>query len=174
MCEPRSWACRRPSSITGGTAGVGRTTAEAFARLGCRISLVARDVDRLSATRKVLLSLGAEEVEICAADLAEAAAVDKAATHFERRLGPVDVWVNNVMTTVFAAVDQISAEEFRRVTAITYLGQTYGTMAALRYMRPRGRGAIIQVGSPASATARCRCNRPVAAPSMPFAASPTG
>lgn len=133
--------------ITGGTAGVGRASAEEFAKRGWSIGIIARDTDRLAQTQAILLGLGAEQVEVFSADVADAAAIDKAAAHFERVLGPVDVWVNNVMTTVFGSLDQISADEFRRVTDVTYLGQVHGTMAALRHMRPRNHGRIIQIGS---------------------------
>ena len=133
--------------ITGGTAGVGRACAEAFARRGWSVGIIARDADRLAQTERALRAMGAADVLTVSADIADAAAVDKAAAAFEKALGPIEVWVNNVMTTVFAALSQMTADEFRRVTEVTYLGQVYGTMAALRHMRPRRRGRIIQVGS---------------------------
>ena len=132
--------------ITGAGAGVGRATATEFARHGCDIALLSRDPARLESAAADLRALGVRALPI-ATDVADAAAVDAAAAQIERELGPIDVWVNVAMATVFAAVHELTAEEFQRGTAVTYLGQVHGTMAALRYMRPRNRGAIVSVGS---------------------------
>lgn len=130
--------------ITGGTAGVGRATAERFAREGWRVGVIARA--GLEETLQALRDLGAHAHGV-AADVADADAVEAAAAAMEASLGPVDVWINNAMATVFAAVADISADEFARVTEVTYLGAVYGSISALRRMRPRNHGHIIQVGS---------------------------
>lgn len=132
--------------ITGASAGVGRATARAFAREGARIGLLSRDRERLEAARLEVEQLGGTAM-ILVADVADAAAVEQAAELVERELGPIDVWVNNAMTSVFSPFSQVTPEEFRRVTEVTYLGAVYGTMAALRRMLPRDRGTIVQVGS---------------------------
>lgn len=132
--------------ITGAGSGVGRATARAFGSMGAAIGLVARGEDALEAAAKEVASAGGKALAI-PADVADAAAVERAAIRVERDLGPVDVWVNNAMTTVLAPFVEVSPEEFRRVTEVTYLGQVYGTMAALARMLPRDRGAIVCVGS---------------------------
>jgi short-subunit dehydrogenase len=132
--------------ITGASAGVGRATAEAFARRGARIGLIARGLERLEAARRDVEALGGTAL-ILPADVADADAVEAAASRAERELGPIDVWVNNAMTSVFSPVKEMTAEEFRRVTEVTYLGYVHGTLAALRRMLPRDRGTIVQVGS---------------------------
>jgi NAD(P)-dependent dehydrogenase (short-subunit alcohol dehydrogenase family) len=133
--------------ITGASAGVGRATAHEFARKGARIAILARGADSLAATRRELEQLGAEKVLDIPTDVADANAVEAAADRIERELGPIDVWVNDAMVTIFAPVHEITAEEFRRVTDVTYLGTVHGTMAALKRMRPRDKGAIVQIGS---------------------------
>nr|WP_299242292.1 SDR family oxidoreductase [uncultured Halomonas sp.] len=132
--------------ITGASAGLGRATAWEFARHGASLGLIARDTARLEAVKEEIKALGARAV-IYSADVADAEQVDKAAEHIEKELGPIDIWVNDAMTTVFSRFHDMSAEEFRRVTEVTYLGNVYGTMAALKRMRPRNRGTIVQVGS---------------------------
>lgn len=132
--------------ITGASAGVGRATALAFARAGARVALLARGEEGLrSAQREAELS-GGRALAI-AVDVADAQALDAAAERVENELGPMDIWVNNAMVTIFAPVSQITPAEFRRVTEVTYLGGVYGTMAALKRMRPRDRGVIVQVSS---------------------------
>ena len=133
-------------AITGASAGVGRATAERFARAGARIGLIARDSDRLEATAAEVERLGGGAL-VLPLDVADHDAVDSAATKIEERFGPLDIWVNNAMATVFAPVIQVTAEEFRRATEVTYLGYVWGTLAALRRMLPRDRGTIVQVGS---------------------------
>jgi len=132
--------------ITGAGAGVGRATATEFARHGCDVALLSRDPIRLETAASELRQYGIRALPI-PTDVADATAVDAAAARVEQELGPIDVWVNAAMATVFAPVHQLTAEEFQRGTAVTYLGQVYGTMAALKYMRPRNRGSIVSVGS---------------------------
>lgn len=132
--------------VTGASAGVGRATAEAFAREGAFLGLIARDKDALDETKAELVALGAP-VAVYACDVADAEAVFAAAAHFESAYGGIDVWVNAAMVTVFGAIKDTTAEEFRRVTEVTYLGFVHGTLAALKHMRPRNAGSIVQVGS---------------------------
>jgi short-subunit dehydrogenase len=132
--------------VTGATAGVGRAVVREFARRGASIGLIARDNDRLKAAAKDVERLGGRAIPL-SADVADAEAVDNAASSVEKEFGPIDVWVNNAMTTVFASVQQIEPDEFKRATEVTYLGCVYGTMAAVKRMVPRNKGAIVQVGS---------------------------
>ena len=132
--------------ITGASAGVGRATAEAFAKRGARIGLIARGTDRLEAARRDVEALGGTAL-VLPADVADADAIEEAAARMERELGPIDVWVNNAMASVFSPIKEMTAEEFRRVTEVTYLGYVHGTLSALRRMLPRDRGTIVQVGS---------------------------
>jgi NAD(P)-dependent dehydrogenase (short-subunit alcohol dehydrogenase family) len=133
--------------ITGASAGIGRAIAHRFAREGDRVGLIARDEAAMEEVQRELEASGAKAAAWQAADVADAAAVFAAAAQLEQRLGPVDIWVNDAMETVFSTVADINPEEFRRVTDVTYLGFVYGTMAALKSMRPRRRGRIIQIGS---------------------------
>jgi len=132
--------------LTGASAGVGRATAREFARRGARIALVARNEDALEAAAAEVRRAGGTPL-IVPTDVAHADQVEAAAERTERELGPIDVWVNDAMASVFARVWDIEPAEFERVTQVTYLGAVYGTMAALKRMRPRNRGAIVQVGS---------------------------
>jgi short-subunit dehydrogenase len=132
--------------ITGASAGVGRATALEFAKHGAKIGLLARGQNRLEAARTEVESRGGQAICI-PTDVADAAAVDHAAEEVERKFGPIDIWVNNAMTTVFSPLNEISPDEFKRATEVTYLGTVYGTMAALQRMLPRDRGCIVQVGS---------------------------
>ncbi len=133
--------------VTGASAGVGRATAVEFARSGARsVALLARGADGLAGARREVEAAGAEALAV-ETDVADADAVERAATTVEERLGPVDVWVNNAMTTVFARFLDITPEEYRRATEVTYLGFVWGTLSALRRMRERGSGVIVQVGS---------------------------
>jgi NAD(P)-dependent dehydrogenase (short-subunit alcohol dehydrogenase family) len=133
-------------AVTGASAGVGRATAERLARAGARIGLIARDRDRLEQTAEAVERLGGEAL-VLPLDVADHDAVDDAASEIEKRFGPLDVWVNNAMVTVFATAIQVRPEEFRRATEVIYLGYVWGTLAALRRMLPRDRGTIVQVGS---------------------------
>ena len=144
-------ALRSPSNpevvvITGASAGVGRATAQAFARRGASIGLLARGHDGLEGARADVEAAGARAV-VCPTDVAKSEEVEAAAGKVERELGPIDIWINNAMTTVFSPFKEITAEEFKRATEVTYLGTVYGTMAALKRMNPRNRGCIVQVGS---------------------------
>lgn len=132
--------------ITGASAGVGRATARAFARRGASIGLIARGREGLDAACREVQQLGGRAVAL-PADVSVAEAVEHAAGVAERELGPIDVWVNNAMTSVFSPVRDTRAEEFRRVTEVTYLGYVHGTLAALHRMLPRDQGVIVQVGS---------------------------
>jgi NAD(P)-dependent dehydrogenase (short-subunit alcohol dehydrogenase family) len=133
-------------AVTGASAGVGRATARAFARERADVGLIARGRERLESARREVEELG-RRASVVVADVADAAQVESAAQQIEDELGPIDVWVNNAMTTVFARVSDTTPEEFRRATEVTYLGSVWGTMAALRRMRPRDSGVIVQVGS---------------------------
>ncbi len=132
--------------VTGATAGVGRATVRAFARQGAHLGLLARGEEALAATKAEVEAAGGQAVAV-PTDVADAAQVDAAAEQIEQELGPVDIWVNNAMTSVFSPFKEMKADEFRRVTEVTYLGFVYGTMAALRTMLPRNHGTIVQVGS---------------------------
>jgi NAD(P)-dependent dehydrogenase (short-subunit alcohol dehydrogenase family) len=132
--------------VTGASAGVGRAVAEEFGRRGDTVALLARGEAGLAGAARSVQSLGGRAVAI-PTDVADYAQVEKAATQVEEELGAVDVWVNVAATSVFAKFVDIEADEFRRVTEVTYLGYVYGTKAALDRMRPRNRGAIVQVGS---------------------------
>jgi NAD(P)-dependent dehydrogenase (short-subunit alcohol dehydrogenase family) len=132
--------------ITGASAGVGRATAREFARRGARLGLIARGHDGLEATRREVEGLGGQAL-VLPGDVADAARVEEAAGLVEDRLGPIDVWINNAMASVFSPVKEMEADEYRRVSDVTYLGVVHGTLAALRRMLPRDRGTIVQVGS---------------------------
>ncbi|MGI4795738.1 MAG: SDR family oxidoreductase [Janthinobacterium lividum] len=132
--------------ITGAGAGVGRATVEEFARNGYDVALLARDPDRLEAAAAEIRRYGVRALPI-PTDVANDEAVEAAAHRVEQELGPIDVWVNVAMATVFAPVSKLTAKEFQRGTAVTYLGQVHGTMAALSRMTPRNRGTIVNVGS---------------------------
>jgi short-subunit dehydrogenase len=132
--------------ITGASAGVGRAVAHRFARVGATIALLARDEAALRETKAEVEERGGRAMVI-PLDVADADAVFAAARDVEETLGPIDVWVNNAMATMFAPLSEISPEEFRRITETTYLGFVHGTMAALEHMRRRNRGVVVQVGS---------------------------
>src|SRR5688572_18261415 len=127
--------------ITGASAGVGRATVRAFARQGADIGLLARGVDGLEAARREVEAAGGRAL-VLPADVADAGQVEAAAERVERELGPVDVWVNNAMVSVLSPVRELQADEVKRVTDVTYLGVVHGTLAALKRMLPRDRGAI--------------------------------
>jgi short-subunit dehydrogenase len=132
--------------VTGASAGVGRATVRAFAREGAHIGLLARDTEGLHAAAREVDELGGKGLAI-PVDVADAEQVEAAAARVEAELGPITVWVNNAMTTVFARVADVTPAEFKRATEVTYLGTVYGTMSALRRMLTRNEGRIIQVGS---------------------------
>ena len=133
--------------VTGASAGVGRATVEEFAKQGYDVALLARDRDRLEhAAAEVRSTHGVRTLAI-PTDVADADAVEAAATQAEKELGPIDVWVNVAMATVFAPVSKLTAQEIERGTRVTYLGQVHGMMAALSRMRTRNSGTIVNVGS---------------------------
>src|SRR5947207_4278946 len=132
--------------VTGASAGVGRATVRAFAQRGADVGLLARGVDGLEAARREVEAAGGRAIAI-PTDVADADRVEAAADRIERELGPIDVWVNNAMVSVFSPVKELTPDEVHRVTEVTYLGVVYGTLAALKRMLPRDRGSIVQVGS---------------------------
>ncbi|MGH7982235.1 MAG: SDR family oxidoreductase [Candidatus Udaeobacter sp.] len=132
--------------ITGASAGVGRATARKFARHGARIALLARGTDGLEAAQREVKELGGTAI-VVPVDVANAREVEAAAARVEIDLGKIDIWINNAMASVFSPIKEMTPEEFRRVTEVTYLGCVYGTLAALKRMLPRNRGVIVQVGS---------------------------
>jgi NAD(P)-dependent dehydrogenase (short-subunit alcohol dehydrogenase family) len=132
--------------ITGASAGVGRATAQAFARRGWNVALLARDPSGLESTRNEVEQVGGRALTY-STDVADADAVFAAADDVVRQWGAIDVWINNAMVTTFSAVSEMTPAEFRRVTEVTYLGYVFGTMAALIHMRERNAGTIVQVGS---------------------------
>ena len=132
--------------VTGASAGIGRASAELFARRGARVGLLARGEVGLAGARRSIEDAGGEAIAI-STDMADAEQVEIAASTIEEHLGPIDVWVNAAFASVFAPFIEVSAEEFRRVTEVSYLGFVHGTMAALVRMKVRDRGTIVQVGS---------------------------
>src|SRR5579883_2928579 len=132
--------------VTGSSGGVGRAVAHAFARRGARVGLVARGRKGLEDAREEVEALGGRAL-VVPTDVADPEQVEAAAAAVETELGPIDVWVNDAMSTIFAPLVEIRPEEFRRATEVTYLGTVYGTMAALKRMVPRDRGTVVQVGS---------------------------
>jgi NAD(P)-dependent dehydrogenase (short-subunit alcohol dehydrogenase family) len=132
--------------VTGASAGVGRATVRAFAQHGASVGLIARGRDGLEGAQREVRAQGGEAV-VVPTDVADPAALESAADEIERRLGPITIWVNNAMVSVFSPFKEMEPEEFKRVTEVTYLGVVYGTMTALRRMLPRDHGSIIQVGS---------------------------
>ena len=132
--------------ITGASAGVGRAAALAFGRRGANVAVLSRDLAALEEVAVQLREFGVGALPI-AVDVSDADAVEAAAERVEAELGPIDVWVNDAMVTVFSPVERLTPEEFRRVTEVTYLGYVWGTMAALKRMNRRNHGVIVQVGS---------------------------
>jgi short-subunit dehydrogenase len=132
--------------VTGASAGVGRAVVREFAHHGAKLGLIARGEDGLRAAAAEVEHAGSEAL-VLPADVADANAVEQAAGLVEQRFGPIDIWINNAMVSVFSPVKQMQAAEFRRVTEVTYLGYVHGTLAALKRMLPRDRGMIVQVGS---------------------------
>ena len=132
--------------ITGASAGIGRATAREFARRGCSIALLARGREGLEAAAREVEELGGEALVI-PVDVADAAAVEKAADRVAKAFGRIDIWVNNAFAGIFSRFLDMSLEEFRRVVDVTFMGQVHGTRAALKYMRPQDSGSIVLVGS---------------------------
>lgn len=132
--------------VTGASAGVGRATARAFAERGFDVALLARGQAGLDGAVREVESTGVRALAI-PTDVSQFDQVDSAATQVEAELGPIDVWVNDAMTTVFAPAWEVKPADFQRAVEVTFLGQVWGTMAALSKMRPRDRGQIVNVGS---------------------------
>ncbi|WP_281915419.1 SDR family oxidoreductase [Caldimonas thermodepolymerans] len=132
--------------VTGASAGIGRATVRAFAARGAWVALLARGTDGLAAARREVEAAGGRAL-VLPTDVADAAQVDAAAARVIEAWGHIDVWVNNAMATLYAPCEQIVPDDLRRATEVTYLGAVWGTLAALRHMKPRNRGVIVQVGS---------------------------
>lgn len=132
--------------VTGASAGLGRAIARHFGCKGARVGLLARGVDGLSGAKREIEAAGGSAL-VLPTDVADADAVEAAAARVEEEFGPIDIWVNNAMVSVFSPVKQMKTEEYKRVTEVTYLGVVYGTLSALKRMLPRDRGTIVQVGS---------------------------
>jgi NAD(P)-dependent dehydrogenase (short-subunit alcohol dehydrogenase family) len=132
--------------VTGASSGVGRATARAFGRSGASLGLIARGSEGLGSAKEELDELGVSSLAV-PTDVADPEQVRRAAGRIEEELGPIAVWVNDAMVTVFSPLGSITPEDFRRVTDVTYLGAVYGTMEAIRLMKLRDRGVIVQVGS---------------------------
>jgi short-subunit dehydrogenase len=142
-------SAKRPREVvvvTGAAAGVGRATAVEFGRLGASVGLMARDGDLLEQAAEEIRRFGGQAL-VLPTDVSDATQVQSAAMQVEQKLGPIDIWVNDAMVTVFSKFVDISPEEFKRVTEVTYLGAVWGTMTALKCMMPRNKGCIVQVGS---------------------------
>ncbi len=132
--------------ITGASAGVGRATARAFGKRKARVGLIARGRDGLEGAKREIESAGGQAI-VLPLDVSDHKALDQAADDVESAFGPIDVWVNNAMLSVFSPIMEMKPEEYKRVTEVTYLGYVYGTLSALRRMKPRDHGSIVQVGS---------------------------
>lgn len=132
--------------VTGASAGIGRATVREFARHGAWVGLIARGKDGLEGARREVEKYGGRAIAI-PADVAKATQVEAAAEKIETELGPIDIWVNNAMVSVFSPIKEMTPEEFARVTEVTYLGYVHGSLAALKRMLPRDRGTIVHVGS---------------------------
>jgi NAD(P)-dependent dehydrogenase (short-subunit alcohol dehydrogenase family) len=132
--------------VTGASAGLGRAIAREFGTHGARVALLARGREGLESAKREIEAAGGKAL-VLPTDVADADAVEAAATAAEEKFGPIDVWVNNAMVSVFSPVKEMKPEEYKRVTDVTYLGVVYGTLAALRRMLPRDRGTLVQVGS---------------------------
>jgi short-subunit dehydrogenase len=135
--------------VTGASSGVGRAIARAFAAEGCSVALVARSAEALATAAEEVRDYGVRAL-VFAIDVSVSRAVDEAADHVVREWGGIDIWVNDAMVSVFSPVHEMTADEFRRVTEVDYLGYVHGTLAALRHMRVRDRGLIMQIGSAAA------------------------
>ncbi|MFL5815157.1 MAG: SDR family oxidoreductase [Bdellovibrionia bacterium] len=132
--------------VTGAAAGVGRAIAREFGKEKTKIGLIARGTDGLEGAKREIETMGGQAL-VLPLDVADSDAVDRAAQKVEDEFGPIDVWVNDAMVSVFSPVKEMKPEEYKRVTEVTYLGYVYGTLSALRRMIPRNRGIIIQIGS---------------------------
>lgn len=132
--------------VTGASAGIGRSIAKAFAAAGARVGLLARGTAALEELRAEIEGQGGQAL-VLTCDVADYTAMQDAAARLAEHFGPIDIWINNAMVTVFSPLTQMTPEEFRRVTDVTYHGAVYGSLIALQHMVPRNRGHIIQIGS---------------------------
>jgi NAD(P)-dependent dehydrogenase (short-subunit alcohol dehydrogenase family) len=152
--------------ITGASAGLGRAIAHAYAKRGAKLALLARNPEALAAARKECEDLGGTAIFI-PTDVSDADAVENAASRIEEQLGPIDIWINDAMVSVFSPVKEMQASDYKRVTDVLYLGFVHGTLSALRRMLPRDRGTIIQIGSALSyrsiplQSAYCACKHAI-------------
>jgi NADP-dependent 3-hydroxy acid dehydrogenase YdfG len=133
-------------AVTGASAGLGRSIAHAYAKRGAKLGLMARNPEALFAAKRECEELGGQAIFI-PTDVSDAEAVERAASQIEKELGPIDIWVNDAMVSVFSPVKEMEASDYKRVTDVLYLGFVHGTLSALRRMLPRDRGTIIQIGS---------------------------
>src|SRR5438874_6432310 len=132
--------------VTGAGAGLGRAVVRSFARRGAHVGLISRGIERLEDARREVEELGGRAL-VLPGDVADPATTEDAAERTEAAFGPIDVWVNDAMTTVFSPVKEMTPDDYKRVTEVTYLGFVYGTLASLKLMQPRDRGTNVQVGS---------------------------
>jgi len=152
--------------VTGSSAGLGRAIAHGFAKRGASLGLIARNPEALNAAKEECEALGGRAI-VLPVDVSDAQSVDAAASRVEEELGPIDVWVNDAMVSVFSPVKEMEASDYKRVTEVLYLGFVHGTLAALRRMLPRDRGTIIQIGSALSyrsiplQSAYCACKHAI-------------
>lgn len=152
--------------VTGSSAGLGRAIAHGFAKRGAHLGLIARNPEALNAAKEECEALGGKAI-VLPLDVSDADAVDRAASQVEEELGPIDVWVNDAMVSVFSPVKEMEASDYKRVTDVLYLGFVHGTMSALKRMLPRDRGTIIQIGSALSyrsiplQSAYCACKHAI-------------
>jgi NAD(P)-dependent dehydrogenase (short-subunit alcohol dehydrogenase family) len=152
--------------VTGSSAGLGRAIAHGFAKKGAYLGLIARNPEALNAAKQECEALGGHAL-VLPADVSDAEAVDAAATRVEEEFGPIDVWVNDAMVSVFSPVKEMEASDYKRVTEVLYLGFVHGTLSALKRMLPRNRGTIIQIGSALSyrsiplQSAYCACKHAI-------------
>ena len=153
-------------AITGSSAGLGRAIAHAYAKRGAKLGLIARNPEALDAAKQECEALGGQAICL-PTDVADADAVDRAASQLEDTFGPIDVWINDAMVSVFSPVKEMEASDYKRVTDVLYLGFVHGTLAALRRMLPRNRGTIVQIGSALSyrsiplQSAYCACKHAI-------------
>ncbi len=158
--------------VTGSSAGLGRAIAHGFAKRGARIGLIARNPEALEE------ALGGQAI-VLPLDVSDAEAVDAAATRVEEEFGPIDIWVNDAMVSVFSPVKEMEPSDYKRVTDVLYLGFVHGTLSALKRMIPRDRGTIIQIGSALSyrsiplQSAYCACKHAIMASLTRCAANST-
>lgn len=153
-------------AVTGSSAGLGRAIAHGFAKRGASLALIARNPEALNAAKEECEALGGKAL-VLPLDVSDFEAVDAAAGRIEEELGPIDVWVNDAMVSVFSPVKEMEASDYKRVTEVLYLGFVHGTLAALKRMLPRNRGTIIQIGSALSyrsiplQSAYCACKHAI-------------